>query len=192
MATQTELVTAEELFNMPDDGYRYELVRGKLRKMAPAEQYHGEHAGSVFASLHIHVRVNGLGKTYTAETGFNIGSNPDHVRAPDAAFVSRERLEAIGEGPGYWPAAPDLAIEVISPSDRYTEVAEKVQDRLDAGRAFAKSVSFPKNYTFTSPMRYNANIQTNEGEPTADDFYLNIHKYEIIPRKFREPEKSSP
>ena len=133
MATQTRPVTAEELFNMPDDGYRYELVRGKLRKIALAGQYHGEHAGTVFVSLHIYVRTNGLGKTYAAETGFKIGSNPDHVRAPDAAFVSRERLEAIGEGPGYWPAAPDLAIEVISPSDRYTEVAEKVRDWLDAG-----------------------------------------------------------
>ena len=133
MATQTKLITVEELLNMPDDGYRYELVRGELRKMAPAGQYHGEHAGTVFVSLHIYVRTNGLGKTYAAETGFKIDSNPDHVRAPDAAFVSRERLEAIGEGPGYWPAAPDLAIEVISPSDRYTEAAEKVRDWLEAG-----------------------------------------------------------
>lgn len=133
MTTKTRPVTAEELFNMPDDGCRYELVRGELRKMAPAGQYHGEYAINITAPLATYVRANGLGKVYAAETGFKIGSDPDHVLAPDASFVSRERLEAIGEGPGYWPAAPDLAIEVISPSDRYTEIAEKVRDWLDAG-----------------------------------------------------------
>jgi Uma2 family endonuclease len=125
-------MTAEELFKMPDDGYRYELVGGELRKMAPPGQYHGEYAGTVFASLHVHVRANNLGKTYT-EIGFHIETNPDHVRAPDVAFISHERLEAIGESPGYFPSAPDLAIEVISPNDRLTRVNEKVRDWLDAG-----------------------------------------------------------
>lgn len=132
MTTQTKPMTAEELFKMPDDGYRYELVRGELRKMAPPGLYHGEYAGTVFTSLHVHVRANNLGKTYT-EIGFLIETNPDHVRAPDAAFISHERLEAIGEGPGYFPAAPDLAIEVISPNDRLTRVNEKVRDWLNAG-----------------------------------------------------------
>ena len=52
---------------------------------------------------------------YAAETGFKLSTEPDTVRAPDVAFVSRERAEAVGEVEGYWTGAPDLAVEVISP-----------------------------------------------------------------------------
>ncbi len=133
MATQTGLVTAEDLFNMPDDGYRYELVRGELRKMAPASFFHGTSAMRIGAPLAIYVIENGLGEVCAAETGFRIGSDPDYVLAPDVAFVSRERLEDIGEIGIFFPGAPDLVVEVTSPSDRLTQVAEKVRDWLDAG-----------------------------------------------------------
>ena len=133
MATQTRLITAEELFNMPDDGYRYELVRGEIRKMAPASFFHGTSAMRIGAPLAIYVIENGLGEVCAAETGFRIGSNPDHVLAPDVAFVNRERLEDIGEIGSFFPGAPDLVVEVISPSDRLTQVGEKVRDWLDAG-----------------------------------------------------------
>ena len=134
MTTQTKLMTAEELFNMPDDGYhRYELVRGELRTMTPPGAYHGKSASRVGIHLAIHVNENDLGEVYIAEVGFLIGSNPDHVRAPDIAFVRREREDEVGEIHGYFPGPPDLAIEVISPNDIYREVDEKVQDWLDAG-----------------------------------------------------------
>jgi Uma2 family endonuclease len=55
------------------------------------------------------------------------------VRAPDAAFIARQRVEAAGDVKGYWPGAPDLVVEVISPNDLYTEVEEKVADWLNAG-----------------------------------------------------------
>ena len=133
MVTTTRPVTAEALLETPDDGLRYELIRGELRKMAPAGHVHGDHAGSIFIDMGSHVKANGLGKAYAAETGFLLASDPDHVRAPDGAFVRRERAEAAGDAPGFFPGAPDLAIEVVSPSDRYTEVDEKVADWLDAG-----------------------------------------------------------
>ena len=157
MTTQAKPMTAEELFAMPDDGYRYELVRGELRKMAPHGLYHGEYAGTVFTSLHVHVRANNLGKTYT-EIGFLIGTDPDHVRAPDAAFISHERLEAIGEGPGYWPAAPDLAIEVISPNDRLARVNEKVRDWLDTGTRMVVVVN---------PRRRDATVHLPNQDPAT-------------------------
>ena len=133
MVTTTRSVTEEELLDMPDDGFRYELVRGELRKMPLADHVHGRQAASIGVSLGIHVRENGMGKAYAAETGFLLASDPDHVRAPDAAFVRRERAEAEGDSQGFFPGAPDLAIEVVSPGDRYTEVDEKVADWLDAG-----------------------------------------------------------
>lgn len=126
-------MTAEDLLQMPDDGFRYELLRGELKKMAPASHEHGRIAINISTPLDQHARTNKLGRVYAAETGFKVASNPDTVRAPDVAFVSQERLEELGSVKGYWPSAPDLVVEIISPSDVYTEVEEKVFDWLEAG-----------------------------------------------------------
>jgi Uma2 family endonuclease len=85
------------------------------------------------AHLFQHVEAHHLGTVYAAETGFQLAQDPDTVRAADVAFVSRQRLEAVGETEGYWPGAPDVAVEVISPSDRYTDVEDKVVEWLEAG-----------------------------------------------------------
>ncbi len=79
-----------------------------------------------------HVKYQDLGGVFAAETGFEIFSDPDTVRAPEAAFVRRERTEAVGETEGNWPGAPDLAVEVVSPNDRFAGV-EKVADWHSAG-----------------------------------------------------------
>jgi Uma2 family endonuclease len=133
MSIATHSTTADELMRMPDDGFRYELVKGEIRKMAPAGSRHGQVALEVAWSLKQHVDANKLGVTFASETGFKISTNPDTVRAPDAAFVSRERIEKLGVPKGYWPGAPDLAVEVVSPNDSYEEVEEKVLDWLEAG-----------------------------------------------------------
>jgi Uma2 family endonuclease len=133
MSTRTQLVTAEELLRMPEDGHRYELVNGELRKIPPTGHVHGRFAATLTGSLVRHVTANRLGAVYAAETGFILRRNPDTVRAPDVAFICQERVEEVGDAAGYWPGAPDLAVEVISPSDTYTEVEEKVFEWLDAG-----------------------------------------------------------
>ncbi|MDP9349630.1 MAG: Uma2 family endonuclease [Gemmatimonadota bacterium] len=133
LAAEARPVTAEELLRIPEDGFRRELVRGELRVMTPAGHRHGRLAVNVTVPLAQHVRENGLGAVYAAETGFRIGSRPDTVRAPDVAFVRRERVDEIGESEGFWPGAPDLAVEVVSPDDAYTVVEEKVFDWLSAG-----------------------------------------------------------
>jgi len=136
-----EQVTAEELLRMPDDGFRYELVGGELRKMTPAGNVHGRIAMRVAWPLAQHVEENQLGTVYAAETGFKLARDPDTVRSPDVAFVSRARIEAVGEVEGYWPEAPDLAVEVISPGDSYVEVEEKVFDWLEAGTKMVVTVN---------------------------------------------------
>ncbi len=133
MTTTTRPMTAEDLLLLPDDSYRYELIRGELKQMSPAGNYHGRLASNVNVPLGGYVRANDLGRTYVADTGYLISSDPDTVRAPDVAFISRERLEEIGETDGYWAGAPDLVVEVISPNDRYTEVEEKLTEWLEAG-----------------------------------------------------------
>ena len=133
MTIDTQPVTAEELLRKPDDGFRYELIKGELRKMVPAGSEHGYVAYRVALLLGQHVEANKLGRVYAAETGFRISANPDTVRAPDAAFVSRERVEKAGRVEGYWPGAPDMAVEVVSPNDTHTLFTEKALAWLDAG-----------------------------------------------------------
>lgn len=134
MATTVQRMTAEELFRMPDDGFRYELIRGELRRMSPAGHQHGRIAMNITLPLAQHVKGHRLGVVYAAETGFKLAADPDVVRAPDVAFVRQERVEETGNTvEGYWPGAPDLAVEVVSPNDTYTAVEEKVCDWLDAG-----------------------------------------------------------
>ena len=130
--TATQPVTAQELHQLPAGG-RYALVKGELRKMPPAGREHGSIAMHVGASLYQFVTTQGLGSVYAAETGFLLATNPDTVLAPDAAFVRSDRLAQIADVAGFIPGAPDLAVEVISPSDTYTEVEEKVTLWLQHG-----------------------------------------------------------
>src|SRR5690348_3741679 len=132
MSSTIQLVTADELLRMPRDGFRYELVKGELIKMAPPGDEHGVVTMNFGWRLGQHVKLNNLGAAY-GEVGFLISSNPDTVRAPDAAFVCKERIEETGILKGYRPGAPDLAVEVISPNDTYAEVQEKALEWLAAG-----------------------------------------------------------
>lgn len=159
-------VTAEELLKMPDDGMRTELVRGEVRRMAPAGNVHGRIAVNVTISLGQYVRENNLGTVYAAETGFKISSDPDTVRAPDVAFISRDRVEEMGEVEGFWPGAPDLAVEVVSPNDLYTEVEEKVLSWLEAGSRMVVVVD-PRNRT-VSVRRRQAEVQILMEHDTLD------------------------
>jgi Uma2 family endonuclease len=79
------------------------------------------------------VRANELGRVFGAETGFRIARDPDTVRAPDLAFVSHSRLPAGRSPDGYLDLAPDLVVEIVSPSDRAQDVQEKMQDWMQAG-----------------------------------------------------------
>lgn len=133
MSIETGWITAGELLDMPDDGSRHELVTGEIRKMPPAGSEHGYRALRIASRLERYVDANGLGRVYTAETGFKLASDPDTVRAPDAAFVSRERVERAGRVAGFWPGAPDLAVEVVSPNDTHAQVVEKALAWLEAG-----------------------------------------------------------
>jgi Uma2 family endonuclease len=134
MTIDAKLMTADELFRLPDDGNRYELVRGALRTMPPGGMEQGEESGIFVYSLVHYVRSTRLGRVFTNEPGFVLATNPDTVRAPDVAFIRRERIEQTGVPPGYYRGgAPDIAVEVISPNDLYTEVDEKVAEWLEHG-----------------------------------------------------------
>lgn len=124
-------MTADELLAMPDDGtHRYELVRGELIEMSPAGADHSDIALAIGVSLRTFVVPRGLGKVYGADGGFIVATDPDTVLSPDASFVAAERVVKTDK---YFPGPPDLAVEVISPSDRYSEVEAKIERYLRAG-----------------------------------------------------------
>ena len=126
-------MTAEQLLRLPPDGRRYELVEGELKVMTPASPRHGRIAMRMGSLIEQYARQHDLGIVYAAETGFQLRENPDTVRAADAAFVAKSRIPPEGEPEGYWAIAPDLVVEVVSPSDSASEVQSKVSDWLEAG-----------------------------------------------------------
>lgn len=134
MATQLRTMTADELWAMPEDGMRRELVAGELREMSPAGERHGDAVQNISRSLDAHVHARRLGRV-RPEIGYVLESEPDTVRAPGLSFVRADRLSADGPAPGFYRGTPDLAIEVVSPHDRYSEVKAKVREYLAAGTA---------------------------------------------------------
>jgi Uma2 family endonuclease len=146
MATVEHSMSAEQLLHAPGLG-RCELLRGELVMMSPAGSEHGAIAAELAGRLRDFVKPRSLGAVFGAETGFQIAHDPDTVRAPDVAFVRVERIE--GRLPrGFFPGAPDLAVEILSPSDRASEVAAEVRDWLDAG-CLAVWVVDPETRTVT-------------------------------------------
>lgn len=131
--TATKLMTAEELADLPEDSFRYELVRGELIRMSPAGGLHGRIEAQCAMYMTIHVRENNLGTVFAGDTGFVLARDPDIVRGPDIAFVRADRLPPEEQLEGFLELAPDLVVEVISPSDRVSDVLEKVWEYLDAG-----------------------------------------------------------
>lgn len=125
-------LSAEDFFRLPDDGWRTELVRGHLVREPPAGAAHGGLGMTIAFHLTAFVRKQGSGRVFGPDTGFTIFRSPDTVRAPDIAFVEEGRFEG-GLPTGYVPFAPDLAVEVVSPTNTASELQEKVLDYLAAG-----------------------------------------------------------
>jgi Uma2 family endonuclease len=133
MATQTKLVTADELLISPLNQERCELINGEVIMMSPAGFEHGAIGVRLAARLDEFVSTHRLGVIVGADTGFILTRNPDTVRAPDVAFVSNDRLKAVGITKKFFPGSPDLAVEIVSPDDRPQDVQDKALQWLAAG-----------------------------------------------------------
>ena len=134
MTTVEGLLTAEEFARLPQpkSGERMELVRGRVVMAPPADTGHGSIASEVSAELRNFLQRHQLGRT-TGEGGYKLASDPDIVRAPDAAWISFERLGGRNMPSGFVTRSPNLAVEVVSTQDSDADVADKVADWLAFG-----------------------------------------------------------
>jgi Uma2 family endonuclease len=137
----------------------------------PPGTWHGVVAGNLAYFLGDFVRRHGLGLVLAQDTGFKIGSDPDTVRAPDVAFVARDRAGAI-QPRRYAELAPDLLAEILSPDDRPAEVLAKVADWLGAGTRLVWVVD---------PERSEARVYRRDGSLTMLREHDSLEGEDVLP-----------
>jgi len=124
-------MTEADLLNLEDDTCRHELVAGVIVAEPFPTPRHDRTFRRLLRLLADFVEAHGLGEVF-GETGYVLARDPDTVRGPDLSFVSRERLQGLDDA-RFFPEAPDLAVEILSPSNRRGEMHAKVADYLAAG-----------------------------------------------------------
>lgn len=123
--------TIAEYMALPDDGKRYELVKGVLVEMPGPSGRHGKIIFELSAYLKNYLDTHSLGVGFSG-TAFVLDLVNNVVRVPDLAFVTTERARGINYDEAF-PAPPDLAIEIMSPTDKWSAVVEKVGEYQQAG-----------------------------------------------------------
>jgi Uma2 family endonuclease len=192
MSTTTRLITADELLVMPrrdehGNDCRLELIRGELKIMSPSKPLHGIVCAEIAAELRDFVREHDLGVVVGAETGFIVEHDPDSVLGVDAAFISNERLSAVEDLDKFFPSAPDLAVEVMSPSNTMREMEEKTALYFGAG-ARAVWVFNPRSktaavYASPSDVQTLSEQDTLEGGEVLPGFRLELSKLFAVGKK---------
>lgn len=175
LATQGTLLTIEEFERLPDDGWRCELVRGKVVREPPAGFDHGRLANRILYLLTSFVEEHGLGEVLASETGFVLFEEPPTVRAPDAAFVAEGRVDSPAP-PGFGRLAPDLAVEVVSPSNTVAEIYSKVMDYLDAGSRLVWTVDPGTRSVTVYRSREAIRLLTEDDELEGEDVLPGFRK----------------
>jgi Uma2 family endonuclease len=154
MLTEQKLYTADDLWALQQQPEhqrkRYELSEGRLIEMSPASYKHGKFGNRLNSRMALYADEHGLGTVSMAETGFILDygfrDRPSIVRAPDIAFVRAEREAGLIVGDGFFPGAPDLAVEVMSPNDLESEIEAKIYQYLAYGTRQVW-VLYPKDQT---------------------------------------------
>ena len=128
----TRPLTGDELMRMPQLDL-CELVAGRVVPMTPTNPTHGRIEANVAAALKHFVRTQNLGVVMAGEVGVFTARNPDTVRAPDVLFLSHERDARRVRRQGFLDVAPELTVEILSPTDRPDQVRGKLDEYFAAG-----------------------------------------------------------
>jgi Uma2 family endonuclease len=174
----TPITTAERLAQAEDLG-PCELIAGELLPMSPSGHRHSWIAGRVLTALNVYLETSGSkGRVTGADGGYIIARNPDTVRVPDVGYVRAERSH--DEITGYFEGAPDLAVEVVSPTDTWRLVSEKIEQWLAAGCSLVWVID-PETQTATefrrdSPLRRYEKKESLSGGQVIPGFQLPLEK----------------
>lgn len=169
----TRLITGEELYEMGDIG-PCELIDGKIVPMSPAGGRHGSIAIILGTALILFVQQNQRGWVMGGAVGVYVQRNPDRVRGADIAFIAKGRLDEIPDG--FLAIAPDLIVEVVSPTDRWTDIRQKIKEYFAIGVVWVWVVE-PDNravlvYRSSTEMQQFTEQDTLVGEGALEGFSL--------------------
>lgn len=172
------LMTPDEFLVHPLSDVKAELVRGELRVTPPASGQHSCVATNVVALLVAHVKARGLGRVLADGAGYELVQLPRTVRAPDASFVRADRLPAEGIGPGFLKLAPDLAVEVLSPSESALELEEKLDDYRSCGTPLIWVIDPVRRTVMVvasdAPVRWLREVDTLDGGGVVPGFSCRV------------------
>ena len=129
--TEKALITGDQLFAMGDIGPA-ELVKGEIIPQMPTGHEHGFIESLIVYFLTRFIRKRNLGRVVTGEVGIYVERDPDTVRAADVAFISHDRYAQV-QSAGFLDIAPELVVEIMSPSNTWSEVHEKLAEYFAAG-----------------------------------------------------------
>lgn len=131
IASEQKIWTDEEFMALPEDR-RYELVDGELVSMGNSGMEHGEIGSFLGGSLSIYVRSNKLGRVCDSSTAFTMKNG--NKRSPDVSFVAKERLQGVKRlSKAYFQGSPDLAVEILSPTNTVEEIHGKIVEYFENG-----------------------------------------------------------
>ena len=130
----TQLITAEKFIDLPDiPGKRLELVQGEVIEMPPPSLIHNLIAGRIYQLLAVFAFERNLGLVFGDDAGYLLSQGPDTMRVPDVSVVLWEHVPESGMPERFWSIPPDLAVEIVSQSDRASDVHDKVYQYLASG-----------------------------------------------------------
>jgi Uma2 family endonuclease len=126
----TQLVTAQDLWQMGEAGEHAELIDGEIVQMAPPNGEHGEIQAALIGAIWVYLAGTNAGKVY-GDVGYLLRQDPDTVLGPDLSYIASARIPA--DRRRFLPLAPDLAVEIVSPSNSAGEIERKIAIYLEAG-----------------------------------------------------------
>jgi len=176
--TLGQTMTADEFFNSPYSR-GFELVGGRIVSKGgavetnmPTGALHGAVTEELASRMSYFVRENKLGRVFAAETGFILSK--DTVRGIDVSFVGIEKLGKFGITEKFFPVAPDLAVETISPGNSFDEIQDKIEEYLAAGTKLVWIV-YPKQKMVQVHRQHNViNVLRETDELDGEDVIPNF------------------
>jgi Uma2 family endonuclease len=175
---EKKIWTDAEFMALNRDGHRYEIVNGELIDMGNSGAKHGYVCSILMILLGGYVRLHKLGAMFDSSTAFKMKSG--NKRSPDISFIAKERLQGLDDIPdGFLEGAPDLAVEILSPSNTVEEINQKIIEYFDNGSRLVWVINPKQNYVLVyrngqEPDRLVKSNDSLDGEEIVPGFNLPV------------------